>query len=237
MNMFSLRTIIDDILLIVRNNNISESEDLSRAQIASWVLQYKAALIKARKDKEDQADNEGSDDNSLTEMLKEIGPLSVDWETDADGNPTYRKKTVEPIPSILDKDRRYLFCVHDIYHMPIQYMSEERKYFHRFRKYTFGEITYEYEIDKDGKEWLIFHGIDLNYLNKVWIEGLFSDTDENGEADEDNVTIPGWMIPDIKANIMKNELSFMLQRISDDDNNSTLDGIKPQTSSQIGAQK
>jgi len=38
MNMFSLRTIIDDILLIVRNNNISESEDLSRAQIASWVL-------------------------------------------------------------------------------------------------------------------------------------------------------------------------------------------------------
>jgi len=31
MNVFSLRTIIDDILLIVRNNNISESEDLSRA--------------------------------------------------------------------------------------------------------------------------------------------------------------------------------------------------------------
>lgn len=30
MNVFSLRTLIDDILLIVRNNNISESEDLSR---------------------------------------------------------------------------------------------------------------------------------------------------------------------------------------------------------------
>jgi hypothetical protein len=30
MNYFSLRTLIDDILLIVRNNNISESEDLSR---------------------------------------------------------------------------------------------------------------------------------------------------------------------------------------------------------------
>nr|DAP33060.1 MAG TPA: hypothetical protein [Caudoviricetes sp.] len=38
MNMFSLRTLIDDILLIVRNNNISESEDLSRDQIASWIL-------------------------------------------------------------------------------------------------------------------------------------------------------------------------------------------------------
>jgi len=38
MKMFSLRTIIDDILLIVRNNNISESEDLSRDQIAAWVM-------------------------------------------------------------------------------------------------------------------------------------------------------------------------------------------------------
>lgn len=46
MNMFSLRTVIDDILLIVRNNNISESEDLSRDQIASWVLSYKSSLAK-----------------------------------------------------------------------------------------------------------------------------------------------------------------------------------------------
>jgi hypothetical protein len=30
MQNFNLKTIIDDILLLVRNNNISESEDLSR---------------------------------------------------------------------------------------------------------------------------------------------------------------------------------------------------------------
>ena len=35
------------------------------------------------------------------------------------------------------------------------------------------------------------------------------------------------MIPDIKKLIMTNELAFMLNRPSDDDNNSTLDGIKP----------
>ena len=46
MNVISLRTVIDDILLIVRNNNISESEDFSREQIAQWVKQYKAALTK-----------------------------------------------------------------------------------------------------------------------------------------------------------------------------------------------
>ena len=38
MNFFSLKTLIDDILLIVRNNNISESEDFSRDQIASWIM-------------------------------------------------------------------------------------------------------------------------------------------------------------------------------------------------------
>ena len=34
----SLNTIIDDILLIVRDNNISESENLSRIQIEQWIL-------------------------------------------------------------------------------------------------------------------------------------------------------------------------------------------------------
>jgi len=48
--MFSLRTIIDDILLLVRNNNISESEDLSRDQIASWIIQYKAYLAKKKQE-------------------------------------------------------------------------------------------------------------------------------------------------------------------------------------------
>lgn len=50
---------------------------------------------------------------------------------------------------------------------------------------------------------------------------------DEDDPDEDDVKIPTWMVPDIKNLIMKNELSFMLQRPSDDDNNSTLDGIKP----------
>ena len=58
MDMFSLRTIIDDILLIVRNNNISESEDLSRDQIAAWVLAYKAFLAKKQQDKDKETGEE-----------------------------------------------------------------------------------------------------------------------------------------------------------------------------------
>lgn len=46
----SLKDIVDDILLIVRNNNISESEDLSRGQIISWVKAYKSRLHRERLD-------------------------------------------------------------------------------------------------------------------------------------------------------------------------------------------
>jgi hypothetical protein len=46
----SLRDIVDDILLIVRNNNISESEDFSRGSIISWVKAYKGKLHKDRMD-------------------------------------------------------------------------------------------------------------------------------------------------------------------------------------------
>jgi len=50
MTKISLKEIIDDILLLVRNNNISESEDLSRAQIASWVDAYRRYFWKQHAD-------------------------------------------------------------------------------------------------------------------------------------------------------------------------------------------
>jgi hypothetical protein len=42
----TLNEIVDNILLIARNNNISESDHLSRAQIEKWVIGYRAMLIK-----------------------------------------------------------------------------------------------------------------------------------------------------------------------------------------------
>ena len=73
MNYFSLRTLIDDILLIVRNNNISESEDLSRDQIASWIMQYKAYLQKKKEDQDKENDEDEPDDSLQTT----IGPIEL----------------------------------------------------------------------------------------------------------------------------------------------------------------
>lgn len=226
MNIFSLRTMIDDILLLVRNNNISESEDLSRAQIAQWVLAYREALIKAKRDAEN--DHDAEDETSLSQLVSSRGPLELQDEESLDGTPLFRKRTKEKIPQLVDKDPRNLFSVHDQIGQPIQEMVEQRRFFHYSRKYTCGDLCYWYENDDKGDGYIYIEGtVDKNQLRYIWIDGLFTFGDDEA-VDEDEVNIPGWMVPVIKENILKNELSFMLARISDDDNNSTLDGIKPQ---------
>ena len=75
-------------------------------------------------------------------------------------------------------------------------------------------------------EYVYLEGLtDLNRLRYIWISGVFTGADSN--VDEDDVKIPGWMIPDIKQMIIKNELGFILQMPSDDDNNSTIASVKP----------
>lgn len=217
---------IDDILLLVRNNNISESEDLSRAQIAQWVLAYREALIKAKRDAENEQDDD--DETSLSSLVSTRGPLELQDEKSLDNTPLFRKRTKEKIPQLVDKDPRNLFSVHDQIGQSLQEMGETRRLYHFSRKYTGGDLCYWYENDENGDGYIYVEGtVDMNRLRYIWIEGLFSFADDE-EADEDDITIPGWMVPTIKENILKNELSFMIARISDDDNNSTLDGIKPQ---------
>ena len=213
--MFSLRTVIDDILLIVRNNNISESEDLSRDQIAAWVMAYKAYFAKKEQDKDEQTGDENNDDSLSTT----IGPLELQKEKGSDDDCYHRKRTKKKLPDLLgDSD-------HDISNVLtesgciIQFMSEARKHFHRFRRYTYAEPACWYE-----NGYLYVEGNDIDNIKAVYVEGNFVDADAEGE---DEVSIPGWMIPDIKAAIMKNELSFMLNRPSDDSNNSTLASVKP----------
>ena len=216
MNMFSLRTIIDDILLIVRNNNISESEDLSRDQIAAWIMAYKALLQKKEQDK----DKESGDDTSNNDSLQQtIGPLKM-IDIPVEGNEcAQRKRTAEKIPEISGDSGNDIVSVTDKYGCVIQFMNDKRRHFHYFRRYTFGEPVCWYE---DG--YLYVEGIDVNDIDSITVDGNFV---EGPDGDEDSITIPGWMIPDIKSLIMKNELAFMLNRPSDDSNNSTLASVKP----------
>ena len=216
MNMFSLRTIIDDILLIVRNNNISESEDLSRAQIASWIMAYKALLQKKEQDKDKETGDDESNNDSLQTTIGTLKMINVPVE----GNEcAQRKRTAEKIPEISGDSGSDIVAVTDKYGCVIQFMNDKRRHFHYFRRYTFGEPVCWYE-----NGYLYVEGIDVSDIGEITVDGNFTDPEE---GDEDATKIPGWMIPDIKSMIMKNELAFMLNRPSDDSNNSTLASVKP----------
>ena len=215
MTYISLREFIDDILLIVRNNNISESEDLSREQLSSWILSYKALLANRQ---EEKIKDTGSDpDDSLTTT---VGPCELqDVKSNEDKN-LFTKRTVKPVPELLGDSDENLISVFDEDGCTIQRMSRLRRHFHYFRKYTFAELTYFYQdgyIYVQGQQ-------DNNKLKYIYYTGIFAGDDT---ADENDITIPGWMIPEIRKMIFQNELSFMLQRPSDDDNNATLASVKP----------
>lgn len=216
MNTFSLGTIIDDIMLIVRNNNISESEDLSRAQIASWIMHYRALLIKQKQEQKEFEDSWF--DECLT---KTIGPKEIISVDEVEDDDVLVKKVVSTdMPDLLSNDPANIVSVTDITGCPIQRMRSIRRHFHYFRKYTPKELTWDW---KNG-ELIIQGNVEYDNFRYVYIKYIF---DCQNADSEDDIMIPGWMVPMIKDNIFKNELSFMIKMPSDDDNNSTLDGIKP----------
>lgn len=240
MKYITLQEIIDDILLLVRNNNISESEDLSRAQIAVWVKAYRRAIWKERKD-------------ALKAQMRQLKAISITAfldqlddeffyvkETECqlepvelrDGSFSYTRRTKETFEGLVDDARSSILAVHDADGENIQLMNHIRRHYHNNRKYTFGELT-AYYMPEDKHVYV--QGLqDQGYLQYVYVLGLYEKDEDNGDGDDDdndndenNIKIPAWMVPGIKERIMKNELAFMLNRPSDDSNNSTLQGIKP----------
>lgn len=222
MNAFSLRTLIDDIMLIVRNNNISESEDFSRAQIAAWIMHYKAHLLKQKIDEIKNGDDAESDD-LRDEYTKIVGPLKLNRIKSLDNTPLFKRETEITIDDLFENSPYSIIAVYDQQDCPIQYMHGQRRHFHYFRKYTARELTYNYNVED--KKIIIQGTEDCGALQYIWVKYIAEDNAD--DADEDDIKISGWMVPTIKELIFKNELSFMIKMPSDDDNNSTLDGIKP----------
>lgn len=234
MAQISLKTITDDILLLVRNNNISESEDFSRAQIHAWIKTYKNQLWKEERDRKKLlAKQYGFDDEDTAddEFIKrvEIGPLELEEVPSKTNEPIFMKRTVEEIPDVLNNAEGSILAIHDQQGEVIQYMNHIRRHYAYWRKHTFGEMTAFY---KDDKHLYVQGLVDMNELKYVYVLYLLEvkdDTDdgEDNDKDEDEIMIPAWLVPGIKERILKNELSFMLNRPSDDSNNATLASVKP----------
>ena len=230
----SLKTITDDILLLVRNNNISESEDLSRAQIHAWVKAYKNQLWKEERDrkkllaKQLQLDEESIADDEFIKKI-EVGPLKLE-DVSENGAPDFTKRTVDTLQDVLDNDPNSVLAVHDQNGEIIQYTNHIRRYYNYWRKYTFGEMSAYY---KDDGHVYVQGLVDKGKLEYIYVLFLqeekddMSEGDDDDAPDEDEILIPAWLVPGIKDRIMKNELAFMLNRPSDDSNNATLASVKP----------
>ena len=148
----SLRTITDDILLIVRNNNISESEDFSRSHIHSWIKAYKNQLWKQERDRIKALARQGvldEDTISDNEFIKrvEIGPLELEKVESHTEIPTFTKRTIDVIPDVMDNAEGSILAIHDESGENIQYMNHIRRHYNYWRKYTFGELTGHYKDD------------------------------------------------------------------------------------------
>lgn len=232
----SLKTLTDDILLIVRNNNISESEDFSRAHIHAWIKAYKNQIWKEELDKkkllakQGLLDLEDLGDNEFIHKI-ESGPLELEPVKSDSEIPTFTKRTVEPLVDVLNNDDKSILAVHDQQGENIQYMNHIRRHYQYWRKYTFGEMTAYYKDDGHIYVQGLVDKDQLKYIYVLWLKEIQDDTDdgedEDGPDDEDDVEIPAWMVPPIKERIFKNELAFMLNRPSDDSNNATLASVKP----------
>lgn len=227
MTYITLKSLVDDILLLVRNNNISESEDLSREQIRLWIKSYKQQLIKQRIDQQKDKSDDDDDIEGLIDdiYIKEKGPLELEDVPSLDKVPMFTKRTIEKLEGVYNDEKTSILAIHDQAGENIQYMNHIRRHYNYFRKYTGSELTADY---KDGHIYIRgIHGIKT--LKYIWVLAVYEEDDDNFDnaASENDVKIPSWMVPFIKNGILKNELPFMLNMHSDDSNNSTLASVKP----------
>lgn len=231
----SLKTLTDDILLLVRNNNISESEDLSRAQIHAWIKAYKNQIWKEERDRKKLLAKQWQlewDDQEDDEFIKKVetGPLELEVVPSNSDIPTFTKRTVEPLEDVFDNSEKSILAIHDQQGENIQYMNHIRRHYNYWRKYTFGEMTAYYKDDGHIYVQGLADKEQLKYIYVLWLKEVKDDTDDGEDEDgpdEDDVMIPAWLVPLIKERIIKNELAFMLNRPSDDSNNATLASVKP----------
>lgn len=206
MKLNTLNTIIDDILLELRNSSVAESEHISRIQIEQWIANYRAVLIKQDIDK-------GRDINPM--YIQTMPCIHLDKVDTVAGKIEY-KSNIE-LPKLIDFHfRTGLVYVKDMYGNLIQLGHETKMKYQRYRKYTCGDYIAYIKNNR-----LYIEGSD-NQLE--WVEiGIIAENpaDLNECFDPDSeYPVPAHMIPVIKNMIFSKELNIMHQMPSDETNNS-----------------
>lgn len=202
----TLNQLVDNILLIARNSNISESEHLSRIQIEKWIIAYRAMLIKQDIDK----------DRDINDMyITTIEPIHLDVVETVPGKIVYVGD--RELPKLIDFNYRTgLINVRDMYGNLIQVGNYTKAKLQKYRRATC----------KDYIAWLknnkIYVEGDENELEYISVDVIAEDPTELVDCFDPNADfpIPEAMIPRITSLILERELRALVVMPSDTTNNS-----------------
>ena len=197
----TLNNYIDDILLEARNNNIAESEKLSRHQIHLWIKSYRAMLIKQKLDKGE----------ALDDMFTQTIRMHVDKIENDPGH--YEYVGDQELPTLLNtKNFTGLIQVKDAYGNIIQIGSETKMKLQKYRKYT----CKDYIAYKKGNK--VYVEGDANTLEYIDVKVIAEDPTESKlcyDPTKDEYPIPVYMWPTIKNMIFNSDIYTMFQQRSD----------------------
>lgn len=201
----TLNNYIDDILLEARNNNIGESEKLSRHQIQLWIKSYRAMLIKQKLDRKEPLDD----------MFTQTIRMHVDKIENDPGH--YEYVGDQELPTLLNtKNFTGLIQVKDAYGNIIQIGSETKMKFQKYRKYTCKDyIAYK-------KEDRVYVEGDSNTLEYIDVKVIAEDPTESKlcyDPSKDEYPIPVYMWPTIKDLIFSKDFYTLSIQRSDMTNN------------------
>ena len=196
----TIDTIIDDIMLEMRRNNITESESYSRKQIEQWIIQYRMFILK------ELSNNKLPISSNYYQRfvigLKHSSKI-------ANGNMNYGVLSTEnKIPEYVCSDIGDRFISsYDMLGNEIQIMSSKRATANRFRRFAAGSVPVAY-IGSDKKYKLE----NTDNLSMVEIGGVFINPTEVPGFDYTNDMYPidPSVLPRMKQMIFQGELKFNL---------------------------
>lgn len=212
----TLDNLIDDVLLEARNNNIAESEKLSRHQIALWIKSYRAMLIKQKLDKKEPLDDMFTQTIRMHVDRIECDPGHIEYIGDKE------------LPTLLNtKWFTGLINVKDAYGNLIQIGSETKMKFQKYRKYT----CKDYIAYKKGNRIYVEGG--LNTLEYIDVKVIAEDPTEDKACynpSEDEYPLPAYMWPTIKDLIFSKDfytLSIQRSDMTNDTNDDNQNNYNP----------
>lgn len=201
----TLNELCDDILLNIRNNQIAESEKISKRQIELWINTYRAMLIKQDIDK-DRTINPIYTQRIIMNLIKINTNKHVE----------YRSK--DKLPTLIDFNyRKGIVSVKDMFGNIIQLGSETKMKYQKYRKFTCKDY-----IAYTKGDYLYVEGLP-NLIECVEVEVIAENPTDLilcYDPDKDEYPIPAAMWSTIKQLIFEKELNIMLSTVSDTTNDS-----------------